>query len=587
MALHRDCMLKEVLRRAWVFESRTGERWEVDREEQWADMQVGSRADLEWNEVEAKCGIVQVTWTISSDKHLHAPPICFSPCRYPLSSAYFAYSLTSQEVCLLDIISLRCPSVRRVSQEGGFWLAVGLACLETQPGKVQEFEEEVEFAKELKRFVKKQGNERLKWFEKQWNNKEFHSTVVSCFQSLFRLQCSSVGLVHCSLDDVLKPGYELDDSVFQAMAEILKVKLVIYLLTEKRKFKGNGGNSSSLYLLVSHGHLYHILYPSVRDLPEPMLKPRADGKVHAVGALWKLVQRTQQVEKKWQLIDLRTELLDTQQLGLLEQELESQEETIRNECVSCKLARADVKLKCHFICSQCLNSTVQQQLSQPPYVPCCPCSNPLSPATLRQALGSKAYQHLQKSLPVELKDYECTKCMRMGDCREVYELKCGCCLCLHCTAECIRTSRKCCGSPLPVEIMLYCRDLRLTCSGCGAFRCFLSNFSHTPCHPLCKVCAATLLRDPETVCPKCDRLYTEKESQRLAGSLQGLCRICHERKPHTEMIETDCDCEVCAACMNTQVTSKCPKCSQDLPLRSQEKWLWQQRGKRFCKFLPS
>lgn len=580
-------MLKEVLRRAWVFEDSAGDKWEVDREEQWEGMQVGSRADLEWNEGQAKCQIVQVTWAVSSAKHFHAPLICFSPCRYPLSSAYFTDSLSPPETSLVELISLRCPTVRRVSQEGGFWLALGLACLEVQPGKVQEFGEEVESVKKLKRFVKMQGTERLKWFEKQWNNPDFHSAVTSCFQSLFRLFCRSVGLVHTSIGDVLKPGYALDDAVFQTMAEILKVKLVICLLAEQRIFKGNGAHSPSLYLLVSHGHLYHILYPSARDLPEPRLEPRAEGKVLTIRALWELAQKVKQAEKKWQLMELRAEFLEAQQLALLEHELERQEEKERNECVSCQLARADIKLKCHFICSQCLHSIVQQQLSQPPYIPCCPCSAPLSPATLRQALGSESYRQLQSSLPLELKDYQCTKCLRTGNYKEVYELNCGCCLCLHCAAESIRTSRECCpGNPLPVEILQYFRDLRLACSCCHVIKCFLSNFSHTPCHSLCKACAVDILRDPETACPECDRLYTEKERQRLAGSLQGLCRVCHKRKPYAEMMEMKCDCEICEDCMGKQESWKCPKCLQELPPSSQEKWLWQQRRKQFCKSLP-
>jgi hypothetical protein len=593
MALYRDCALIEVLRTEWRFEDREGGRLAVDRDARYAEMEVGSRADLEWNDKEAVCRIVQVTKMLSSTQHLEQPPISFSPCRYSLSPAYFAAnSLTPEEISRVELISTLCPTIRKLNQRGGFWAAIGLACIETQPEQIREFRDEIERAPELRKLTQELGTAQVKWFEKQWNSQEFYSAVMSFFQRLFLSRCSSIGLVQDAPSEVIKPRYVLDDAVFHTMAQILRVKLVIYMLAErelKRTYRGNGAQSSpSLYLLVSHGHVLHILYPSVKDsLPVPVLQPSVKGEMlQTVSAIWHLTEGMQKTTQKWQLLGTGADVIDKELLTRFELSVKGLEYQEKTGCVSCGIPSADIKLSCHSICSQCLDNTLAQQFSQPPYQPYCPCSAPLSSITIRQLIGSKRYQQLQINMPDELKDYECEKCLRCGNYKEIYKLACDCCLCIYCAAESIRNSRKCpCSLPLPEEIQLYCKDFCLICSRCHVSKPILSCLAHSPCHPLCKACAATLLREPETACcPQCDRLYTQREQTQLAESLQGFCLICHMKKPFAEMVEMECACEICEECMSRSLESTaltmCPKCRKVASLPALlEKQLWRLRGK--------
>ena len=599
MALYRDCVLVEVLGTEWRFEDREGASLAVDRDEQYAEMEVGSRADLEWSDKEAVCRILQVTKMLSSMQHLEQPPISFSPCRYSLSPAYFAgNALTPEEISRVELISTICPTIRRLNQRGGFWAAIGLACIETQPEQIQEFREELETVPELRKLSEERGTAQVKWFEKQWNSQKFHSAVMSFFQRLFVSRCSAIGLVQDSPSEVIKPRYVLDEAVFRTMAQILRVKLVIYMLAErelKQTYRGNGAQSCpSLYLLVSHGHVLHILYPSDKNsLPVPVLQPSVRGeKLQTVSAIWELKEGMQKTTQKWQLLGTGADAIDKELLTRFElsvKRLEYQEST---GCVSCRMQSPDIKLNCHSICSQCLDNTLAQQLSQPPYQPFCPCSAPISSVTLRQLIGSKRYQQLQINMPDELKDYECEKCLRTGSHKEIYKLACECCLCIYCAAESIRNSRKCpCKLPLPEEIQLYCKDLNLSCSRCHVSKPFLSCLAHSPCHPLCKACAVTLLQEPETACPQCDRLYTQREQTQLAESLQGFCLICHMKKPFAEMVEMECACDICEKCMSRSLESAtltvCPKCWKVVTLPALlEKQLWQLRGKRFSLLVP-
>lgn len=597
MALCRDCELVEVLRTEWRFENREGERFAVDREEQYADMEVGSRADLEWSDKEAVCRILQVTKMLSSAQHLEHPPISFSPCRYPLSPAYFtSNSLTPEETSRVELISTTYPTIRRVNQRGGFWAAIGLAYLETQSEQITEFREELERVPELRNLTQEQGTAYVKWFEKQWKSQEFYSAVTSFFQRLFLTHCSSIGLVQDSPSEVIKPRYVLDDAVFQTMAQILRVKLVIYMLAErelKRVYRGNG--VSSLYLLVSHGHVLHILYPTGKNaLPVPVLQPNVSGeKLQTISTIWELKEEMQKTTQKWQLMGTTADVIDKELLTRFELSVNELGYKERRGCVSCGRLSADVKLICHAICSQCLESTLALQFSQPPYQPFCPCSTPLSTVTLRQLIGSKRYQQLQKGIEnPELKDYECEKCLRSGGYKDIYELHCGCCLCIYCAVDSIRSSGSCpCGTQLPVEIKSYCRDLQLICSSCNVSKPILSGIAYSPCHPLCKACASNLLEEAEKACPQCDRLYTQKEQTRLSDSLQGFCLICHQKKPFTEMVEMECACDICEKCMCRSCESRpltaCPKCGKAVTLpASIEKQLWLLRRKRLALLLP-
>ena len=576
MRVYEACVLY-VKEEVWVFMDSTGKQWEVRKDTPLeggrSEVTVGMQADLHFDDLHSPCRLVKVT-TVS----------VFSPSKSSISTYFQHLPLTDTEKASCAFIQTYYADIRKTRTEGGSPLAFGVAYMENFAGKIDqihsEVRREIERKTALREYLKVENA--AKWLESQWNNEDFATEVISVFRALY---ISNLRTISTS-----QSNPHPDEYFFQTMSQVLQVKLVVYFPEQvqlKHTYRDPETMSrDTLHFLVTRRYSYYVLYGK----QESEICER-DDMIRIIETIWKLAKIIKNAVSMWRII---SEIMETEMRKLIEKlenaviDLKQKYSGVtvpstdifppsKSRCFKCGVRQSEFDVGCHLFCFQCLYSIFDSQLSTYPYSPSCTCSVPLSLLTVYEALGAYAYRELVSRMPVEGRRYACDECQLWGSTMEIYVLKCGCCLCIHCVSENIKHFRRCkCGLEFPIEIQTYLFRLCLNCIKCNYDLPFLTHFPHTPCHPICKQCALSISHQALISCSACDRLYSDMEKTRLINTLYGICRECRLEKPYVEMRGLSCDCEVCEKCVMQM--KECPFCRKGTRRMSvKEKELWQRR----------